>query len=404
MKHVKDSVKVALGITGGIAAYKVVEFMRVIQKRGFEVRVVMTRNAQHFVGCQTFQALTGYPVIGDMFTQNRPNDGMQHISLADWADVAVVAPASANIIGKCANGIADDFLSTFLMAFDKPILMAPAMNPTMYNNPAVQNNLAILSKRGIWFAGPESGKVACGHVGTGRMIDPVTIADLTGAMIGHNGDYSGRKMLITAGPTREMIDPVRYISNKSSGKMGYALAAAGLERGAEVCLVSGPVSLTPHAAARCIQVDSASDMMNAVEKEAKKADIIIMAAAVADWRSEKIYDHKWKKDSHSNTELRLTKTTDILKEIALKKQTGQIVIGFAAETSNLIAEGTRKLQEKNLNAIVVNDVSRSDSGFDSEANQGYWIDQNKIVTEIPLCSKREMADAILDFCVQLSKQ
>jgi phosphopantothenoylcysteine decarboxylase / phosphopantothenate---cysteine ligase len=402
MNSVKRVTRIALGITGGIAAYKAVEILRLMQKRGFDVRVVMTDNAGYFVGHHTFLALTGAPVIRDMFADVSPTDAIKHTSLADWADAAVIAPASANIIGKCAHGIADDFLSTFLMAFDKPTLMAPAMNPTMFSSPAVQKNLSILKDRGIFFAGPESGNVACGHVGTGRMSDPDSITDLTCAMLGKNGDCAGQKILVTAGPTREMIDPVRCITNRSSGKMGYALAAAAAERGADVCLISGPVNQKPHAAVRCVNVLSASEMLKAVETESYHANVIVMAAAVSDWRPETRFNHKLKKQSQKTMALKLTQTVDVLKKIAAQKSSNQIVIGFAAETSDLLSEGRRKRHDKKLDAIVVNDIGRVETGFDSEFNHAFWIDNKENVTEIPMCSKREMADKILDLCVRLN--
>ncbi|MCD4655473.1 bifunctional phosphopantothenoylcysteine decarboxylase/phosphopantothenate--cysteine ligase CoaBC, partial [bacterium] len=276
--------RLVIGVTGGIAAYKAAELTREFQKRQFDVRVVMTRNACQFIGKTTFESLTGYPVIIDMFVPGYSTDGIRHTNLADWADFVVVAPATANIIGKFTHGIADDFLSTFLMAFDKPVLFAPAMNPRMFNSHILQENITAMKSRGVSFAGPETGKVACGDHGTGKMSDPVTIADLACAMAGQNGDLKGKRVLISAGPTCEKIDPVRFITNRSSGKMGYAIADAAVERGAVVTLVSGPVSIKPHKVVTTIPVVNADDMLEQVLVCYPENDILIMAAAVADWK------------------------------------------------------------------------------------------------------------------------
>ncbi len=396
--------KLVLGITGGIAAYKSAELIRLLQKRGCDVKVIMTENACHFLGPDTCMALTGHPVVIGMFEESNRIDLIEHISLADWADAVIVAPATANIIGKITHGIADDFLSTFLLAFKGPLLIAPAMNPGMYSNPAVQRNLETLTRQGIRFAGPDSGESACGHIGIGRMTSVDIIADLAGAMMGQNGDYAGRRVLITAGPTRESVDPVRFISNRSSGKMGFAIAAAAAERGAEVHLVSGPVNLEPHAAVILRKVVTADEMRSAVMEEISESDLFIMAAAVADWKPLHPRAQKWKKGSSTSETLSLVQTSDILTDAIGVQGKPRVTVGFAAETENFSAEGTRKLREKKLDAIVVNDVSGTETGFETDLNQGFILDREENRIEIPRCQKREMAEKILDFCVTLMQK
>ena len=392
--------KVVVGITGGIAAYKSVELVRLLQKQRCDVKVIMTSNACQFVQPLTFQALTGHTVVTSMFSDVRLPEEIQHTALADWADITVIAPASANCIGKYANGLADDFLSTYLLAFKKTVLMAPAMNPTMYANPAVQNNLNFLAERGVVFIGPETGKVACGHEGPGKMSDPGLIADTAIAVLGRNGDLKGKKILVSAGPTREWIDPIRFISNRSSGKMGYTIATAAIERGADVTLVSGPVNLKPHPAVSCHSIVSSEEMYAIMLEKAPLADVIIMTAAVADWKPQKKLSQKWKKKDTKTTTLLLEQTTDILKSIAEIRHSRQILVGFAAETQNLVEEAGRKLLEKSLDAIVANDVSQADRGIDSDFNQAIILDNKGNTIDIPLCTKQEMANVILDYCLK----
>jgi phosphopantothenoylcysteine decarboxylase / phosphopantothenate---cysteine ligase len=386
---------VALGVTGSIAAYKAAELVRLLMKKGATVKVIMTQNARQFVHPLTFQTLSENPVITGMWEPISDRE-IVHTSLADEASIAVVAPASANIIGKYAGGIADDFLSTFLLAIDIPVLLAPAMNPRMFAHPATQSNVNILAKRGVRFAGPGAGDTACGHIGTGRMEEPEIIADHAAAILRMNGDLKGRRVLVTAGPTREPIDPVRYISNRSSGLMGYALAAAAVERGAEVVLISGPSHLMPHAAVKFIKIESAQEMSAAVPGEFANADIIIMAAAVADWRCAEAKSSKWKKGVKKTARLELVATDDILAGLSRMKRSGQTLVGFAAETGNFREEALRKLRSKNLDFIVGNDVSGADSGFESDMNSGVIIDRAGMAEELPPQKKRIMADRIFD--------
>lgn len=391
--------RVVVGVTGGIAAYKTVELVRLLRKRCCDVKVVMTANACRFVGPLTFQTLTEQPVVTSLFTDIPSSETLRHTSLADWADITAIVPATANCIGKLAGGLADDVLSTFLLAFDKPLLMAPAMNPKMYTNKAVQDNIGALANRGVMFVGPDTGEVACGHEGTGRMSPPDVIADWIFAISGRNGDWAGRKILVSAGPTREWIDPVRFITNRSSGKMGYAIAAAAVERGADVTLVTGPVNLRPHAAVTCHRVISAEEMHSVMMNESSKADVIIGSAAVSDWKPQKAYAVKWKKNAIKTTKLPLEQTIDILTHLAREKTEKQLLVGFAAETDHVIEEAGRKLRNKKLNAIIANDISRADKGFDSDFNQAVILDDAGAMIDIPLCTKRDMADTILDYCL-----
>ncbi|HPQ41069.1 MAG TPA: bifunctional phosphopantothenoylcysteine decarboxylase/phosphopantothenate--cysteine ligase CoaBC [bacterium] len=387
-----------VGVTGGIAAYRAVELVRDLQKRDIIVRVVMTRNACHFVGPLTFESLTGFPVVTEMFDETSGYEPIRHTALADWADGIVIAPATANIIAKAARGIADDFLSTLLLACNKPLLIAPAMNPRMFGHPATEENIRILKQRGALFAGPDTGDVACGHHGPGKMSPPHRIADLTAAMLGRNGDFQGLQALVTAGPTRENIDPVRFISNRSSGKMGYAIAAALVERGATVTLISGPVSIEPHAGVRIERVQTAAEMHKAVVQYQNSVDLIVMAAAVADWTPETVRTEKWKK-SGEHTSLPLVRTRDILMEISNDRRPSRIVVGFAAETGDVMENAERKCAAKHLDAIVANRVGVPDGGFESDQNSGVFLTAAGNRVEIPLSDKRRMADRILD-CIR----
>lgn len=387
-------------VTGGIAAYKSVELVRLLQQRGARVRVIMTSHAEHFVGPMTFQAITGLPVVRDMFSLNSVS-AIEHIALADEATGVIIAPATANIIGKLAHGIADDFASTFLLATPAPVLIAPAMNPRMYAHPAVQSNLQILRQRGVCLVGPATGDSACGHVGSGRMESPQSICDQAAALFSRQKDLTGKSILITAGPTREAIDPVRFISNRSSGLMGYALAAAAAERGANVTLISGPVSHIPHALVNTIRVDTAETMRLSVLERFDTCDVLIMAAAVADWRPERVASKKMKKNSHDHLMINCVKTSDILAEIATIRR-NQIVVGFAAETGDPRPEANRKLTRKHLDFIVANDVSRPDAGFDVMTNAGYLISKSGECFELSVSSKRQFADSIFNYLAKLT--
>ncbi len=388
---------IALGVTGGIAAYKSAEITRLLIKKGAQVQVIMTENAKQFVTPLTFQALSGRPVISDLFLHHSPS-GIQHTELADLIDLLLIAPATANIIGKITVGIADDFLSTFAMATDVPLVIAPAMNPRMYANPVLQHNLQTLSARGVMIIEPEIGESACGHIGRGRMSEPVKIIDFCGVRLGRNLELKGKRVLITAGPTREAIDPVRFISNRSTGLMGFEMAAAAVERGADVILIAGTsCTIDLHAAVRRIDVESADQMFQAVQLHAADMDIIVMAAAVSDWRPRDVYTQKWKKSGQNNTTLNLVQTTDILSDVSLKRRReNQIIVGFAAETENIVEEARRKWKQKKLDFIVANDVSRHDTGFESPTNAGFMIHPDGHTTPLPLHSKREMSEKIWD--------
>lgn len=386
---------IVVGITGGIAAYKSIELIRSLQKSGNDVKVVMTENATRFVGKTTFESITGHPVISEMFNVNARSHEIRHTALADWVDTVVVAPATANIIGKYVNGIADDFLSTFLMATDKPVVIAPAMNPRMYQSRAMQRNLTILQEWGVTLVGPDTGIVACGHEGPGKMSQPEIIADWVRSVAGSQRDLSGCRVLVTAGPTREMIDPVRFISNRSTGKMGFAIAEAAVERGADVTLVTGPVNQRHHAAVKRINVTSAQEMSEEVGSRFADCDVLVMAAAVADLKPQKMLPQKWKKTSEDQS-LSLVRTSDILKTLSTVRTDDQIVVGFAAETENVLENARLKIQAKKLDAIVVNDVGQEGAGFEVDTNIATMILKDSTTVSLPLSQKREMADKIWD--------
>ncbi len=390
--------KVILGVSGGIAAYKAAELVRLLQDRGVRVQVVMTRAAQEFVRPLTFAALSGEKVITEMFADGsaEPNveSAVEHIAVAQAADALVVAPATANVIAKFANGIADDFLTTLYLATTAPVIVAPAMNVNMWDHPATQENLDRLRKRGVRIVEPGSGYLACGTIGAGRLSDLNNIVNATMAALGPQ-DLVGETVLITAGPTREPIDPVRYISNRSSGKMGYALAEAALRRGAKVILVSGPTALTAPAAAELVPVETAAQMHQAVVHRLPGSTIVIKAAAVADYTVKRPATEKMKRTSGAVT-LDLEPTLDIIAEITgLKANPEQIVIGFAAETTNVLDNARRKLATKSLHAIVVNDVSQPGIGFDSDRNAVTIITPDQEI-DVPENNKCEIAHRILD--------
>src|SRR6201988_555732 len=394
--------KIALGVTGGVAAYKAAELVRRLQQEKLDIQVVMTRAAQEFITPLPFAALTGQKVITDMFSaaDSAPanvESAIEHIAVAQRIDLLLVAPATADILGKFAHGIAEDFLTTLYLATKAPVVVAPAINVNMWEHPATQANLEILRKRGVKIVEPGSGYLACGMVGAGRLAENEAIVAAVVGVVGANQDFSGEPMLITAGPTREKIDPVRYLTNRSSGRMGYALAEAALRRGARVLLVSGPTSLTPPGAAEVNRVESAEDMRQAVLKLLPQASIVIKTAAVSDYRPKSAAGQKIKRKGPMTLELEAT--PDILTELSLKKD-AQIVVGFAAETENVLENARQKLVSKNLDAIVVNDVSREGVGFDSDRNAVTIISRDEVV-EVPETSKLEVAQRVLDQIVRL---
>ena len=394
--------KIALGVTGGIAAYKAAEIVRLLQDRGIRVQVVMTRAAQEFVRPLTFAALSGEKVITGMFAsgeEHTPNldSAIEHIAVAQSIDALVVVPATADVLAQFAQGIAGDFLTTLFLATTAPVIVAPAMNVNMWNHPATQANLQTLRQRGVRIVEPGAGYLACGMTGPGRLAENETIVAAVLEALGAAQDFSGETVLITAGPTREKIDPVRYLTNRSSGRMGYALAEAALRRGARVLLVSGPTALTPPGAAEVTRVDSTEEMRGAVLKLLPEATIVVKTAAVSDYRPKAAAGQKIKRKGPMNLELEAT--PDILKELALQKTT-QIVIGFAAETENVLENARQKLLAKNLDAVVVNDVSREGIGFDSERNAVTIISRDEVV-EVPETTKWEVAQRVLDQVVRL---
>jgi phosphopantothenoylcysteine decarboxylase/phosphopantothenate--cysteine ligase len=396
--------KVALGVSGGIAAYKAAEIVRLLQDRGIRVQVIMTRAAQEFVKPLTFAALSGEKVITDMFSagNEQPNidSAVEHIAVAQSIDALVVVPATADVLGKFAQGLATDFLTTLYLATTAPVVVAPAMNVNMWNHDATQVNIATLKKRGIWVVEPDSGYLVCGMTGPGRLAANETIVAAVMEALGASQELAGETVLITAGPTREKIDPVRYLTNRSSGRMGYALAEAALRRGARVLLVSGPTSITPPGAAELTRVETAEEMWQAVMKLLPESTILIKTAAVSDYRPKSAATQKIKRGGPLSLELEAT--IDILGEIARQKDS-QLIIGFAAETENALENARAKMAKKSLDAIVVNDVSREGVGFDSERNAVTIITQDDVV-EVPETSKWEVAQRVLDQVVKLRKR
>src|ERR1700756_3411492 len=395
--------RVALGVSGGIAAYKAAEIVRLLQERDVRVQVIMTQAAQEFVRPLTFAALSGENVITGMFDAGnaQPNidSAVQHIAVAQAIDALLVAPATADILAKFAQGLANDFLTTLYLATTAPVIVAPAMNVNMWNHPATQANLEILRKRGVKIVEPDAGYLACGMVGQGRLAENDAIVAAVMEGLGASQELAGETVLITAGPTRERIDPVRYLTNRSSGRMGYALAEAALRRGARVLLVSGPTALTPPDAAEITRIESAEQMRDAVLKLLPQATIVIKTAAVADYRPKHTASQKIKRKGAMTLELE--PTTDILAEIARKKDS-QIVVGFAAETENALENARQKLSSKSLDAIVANDVSREDVGFDSDRNAVTIITHDEVV-EVPETTKWEVAQRVLDQIVSLRR-
>ena len=413
--------KVLLGVTGCIGAYKAAEILRGLQKQNVEVRVMMTRHATEFIAPLTFEALSGHAVITDMW--DRPNHAaIEHISWARWADAILIAPATANCLAKFAHGLADDFLSTVYLSYihsanTNPVFVAPAMNVEMWQHPATQANLATLKQRGVTIIEPGTGYQACGEIGAGRLAEPDDIVARMLAFFRNqqseisnlkSNDLAGEHILITAGPTVEDLDPVRFITNRSSGKMGYALAEAAQARGAHVTLVSGPVRLTPPAGIETVNVRSTREMYDAVLARLNDVTAFIGCAAVADFRPAQKADNKIKKLGRTNITLELETTEDIIAAVGAtvgeqSKDKSRIVIGFAAESQDLLDYAERKLREKGLHAIVANDITRPDAGFDVETNAATILRRDGTRTELPLQSKRELAERVLDEITQLRK-
>jgi phosphopantothenoylcysteine decarboxylase / phosphopantothenate---cysteine ligase len=397
----KHKANVALGVSGGIAAYKAVEILRGLQRAGCVVRVAMTKRACEFVQPLTFRALSGAHVVVDDYASDNP-DPIAHITFSQSADLLIVAPATANIIAKFANGVADDFLTSTYLACHAPVLIAPAMNTTMWEHPATQRNLDRLRADGIQIIEPDAGEMACGTIGPGRLSEPdrIVAAALELLSSSQNKDLAGERFLITVGATREEIDPVRFISNRSSGRMGFALAEAALKRGGEVTVVAGITTVDPPAGVKVVRALSAAEMDQAVARESRDASVFIGAAAIADYRPAQRAAQKIKKSEESVT-LTLERTPDVLANVAAARTNGMLVVGFAAETENVVANAREKLRTKKLDAIVANDVTRQDSGFDTTTNAVTIITANADPIELPALSKSEAANRILDAIVSL---
>ena len=414
--------KIVLGVTGGIAAYKCVDLASRLRKKGAEVHVILTRGAQNFVTETAMREISGNPVITSMWGEIHNYD-VEHIALATLADVVLIAPATANVLAKAAAGIADDMLTTTVLATRAPIFFAPAMNSNMYENPVTQQNITTLQQRGWQLIPPASGHLACGTSGIGRMPEPAELVEvLENYFIGEGGSVEsadgntmdntmgnimgstmqGLKLLVTAAGTREPIDPVRYIGNRSSGKMGYAIAEAAARLGAEVTLISGPSALQPPAGVEFFGVESAREMRQLVQERFPACDIVIKAAAVADYRVKNVSDQKIKKNDAELT-LVLEKNPDILKELGEMKQPHQTLVGFAAETQNLLQYAKGKLEKKNLDMIVANDVSKPQAGFNVDTNLIKLLKRDGSIEELPLMSKKELAYIILERVMKLRK-
>jgi phosphopantothenoylcysteine decarboxylase/phosphopantothenate--cysteine ligase len=393
--------KIVLGVTAGIAAYKAAEFVRLLVKEGVDVHVAMTQNAQKFIAPLTFQTLSGNPVITDPFALLEDAE-IGHIALADLAEMVIILPATANIIGKIANGIADDFLSTMVMATRAPVLFVPSMNVNMWENKALQRNMETLLERGYHLMEPGEGELACHWYGKGRLPELAEVIEKIEDLFSPK-DLRGQQILITGGPTQEAIDPVRFITNRSSGKMGYALAQMARRRGAEVILISGPVPLLlPRRDIKFVPVRSAEEMEKAVFANLKGTSVVIMAAAVSDYRPKVMSDRKIKKEEFDSS-LTLERTDDILGRLG-KKKADRILVGFAAETDDLVANAQKKLQGKNLDMIVANDVSIPGAGFASDTNQVKILYPSGDVKDLPMMSKMEVSRFILDEVLSLLRK
>jgi len=386
--------RIVLGVTGGIAAYKAADLCSRLSKLGAQVQVIMTEGATRFVSPLTFQTLSRNDVLVDVFDERHPQV-VAHIDVADRADLLVVAPATANIIAKMAHGIADDMLTTTILATRAPILVAPAMNVHMYQHWTVQDNIRRLKDHGVEFIDPVEGLLACGYEGQGKLADPADIVAKIQRMLRTNRDWSGRTVVVTAGPTREPIDPVRFFSNRSSGKMGYAIAAAAQRRGARVLLVTGPTHLSPPPGVEVTVVETAEQMYEAVLSKMDEADVIIKAAAVADYTAVQVAEQKIKKTADELT-VHLRRTPDILAEVSRRRRAGQCIVGFAAETEQVERHAREKLVRKGVDFIVANDVSQSDIGFEVDTNRVTVYGKDGLVEVWPTMSKREVADKLLD--------
>ncbi len=400
--------RITVGVSGGIAAYKAAELVRALQRQALEVHVVMTASACKFVQPLTFASLTGHRVITSLWDQAADGavdtageqNGIEHIGEAQWADALVVAPATANILAKFAHGIADDFLTTMYLATTAPVLVAPAMNVNMWNHAATQANLETLRQRGVRVVEPGTGELACGMVGMGRMAEPDAIADAVLGLLGRRHDLAGEVVLVTAGGTREALDPVRYLGNRSSGKMGYALAEAAHSRGARVILISGPSALHPPAHCELVKVITAAEMREAVLERMAEATLVVKSAAVADYRPVAVSQQKLKRSGPITVEL--APTEDILAEVVRRRRPGQLIIGFAAETENSMENGRAKLLRKGADAIVVNDVTAGGVGIEADTNAATFLTPTTS-TELPEMPKRQLADRILDEILALRR-
>lgn len=386
------SKNIVLGVSGGIAAYKACALTSKLVQKGANVKVVMTKGATQFVQPLTFQAISRNPVYIDAFDEKNPKN-IAHIDLADWADLVILAPATAHLLGKVANGLADDMLTTILLATQAPVYVAPAMNVHMYDHPAVKQNLKTLESYGYRFIEPGDGYLACGYVGKGRLEEPENIIAVIEKVESQDKLFKNKKILITAGPTKESVDPVRFFTNHSSGKMGYALAEAAKNLGGEVTLISGPVNLDPIPGVQLIKVETAEEMYNAVMEHYKNQDLVIKSAAVADYRPKNQYNQKLKK-SDGNLIIEMERTKDILKALGEIKEK-QYLVGFAAETNDLYFYGKKKLEDKNLNAIVINDISSDVAGFQSDLNEVRVLTKKGYDESFPLQSKKEVANKLL---------
>ena len=392
--------KIALGVTGGIAVYKAVDLVSRLRKQGAEVRVIMTEHAQQFVTPLTFKEISGNKVAVSMWDSNQEFN-VEHISLANWADAFVVAPATANILAKMANGIADDLLSTTLLAAQAPIIVCPAMNTGMYQNPITQENIAKLEAHGVTVMPPAVGYLACGVSGPGRLPEPQQIVEFIDDFFAKkDGDMVGLKVLVTAAGTREPIDPVRFVGNRSSGKMGYAIAQAAAQRGAEVLLVTGPSALAIPANVKGVNVETTTEMLEAVMEAYDKMDVVIKAAAVADYRPRDVADQKIKKKTDDALTVVMDKNPDILKELGARKA-HQVLVGFAAETQNLLDNAREKIVKKNLDMIVANDVTAAGAGFNTDTNIVKFLYPSGEVRSLEQMAKTEVANLLLDAVMEL---
>ncbi|HEY6246618.1 MAG TPA: bifunctional phosphopantothenoylcysteine decarboxylase/phosphopantothenate--cysteine ligase CoaBC [Pyrinomonadaceae bacterium] len=405
LSDIQTQNKVALGVSGGIAAYKAVEILRGLQRAGCSVRVAMTQRACEFVRPLTFRALSGSHVVVDDYAPDNP-DPIAHITFSQTVNLLLVAPATANIIAKFAHGIADDFLTSTYLACTSPILLAPAMNTTMWEHPATQRNVEQLRKDGIHFVEPDAGEMACGTIGPGRLSDPERVVSAALEILRTNKmkDLAGERLLITVGATREEIDPVRFISNRSSGKMGFAVADAARRRGATVTAIAGATTVDSPPGVELVRVNSAMEMAEAVRREIVKATIFIGAAAVADYRPAERANQKIKKNTESLT-LNLERTEDILSGVAATRPEGMLVVGFAAESENLLENARNKLRTKQVDVIVANDISERNVGFDFDTNAVTILSRNNSNhVRLPLMSKKDIADQILDVIVKLRSE